>query len=173
MFRRLLALLASLAVLAAPLAAGARDSAWPVYSNSEFGFSVQFPGAPEVQRFSQPVNGAPTEQVIANYGLGGDSGLMIMVARFQGGFTDPAAALKGAADGVVKAANGKVLSRTSLQVQGAPAELIVAQPEGDYVIADLMVVKDGVIYQLMSVGHGALPKETDAFHSSFTFLTAP
>lgn len=174
MFSRLLpALLAGLAILAAPLAAGARDGAWPTYSNSEFGFSVQGPAEPAIKRFSQPVNGDSAEHVYVSYDLGNDSGMMVMVARFASGIPQPEAALQNAADGVAKGAKGRVTSRSTITVDGAPAVLMVLQPEDDYVLSDLLIVKGDTLYQLMSIGHGALPKETDAFQKSFTFLSSP
>lgn len=170
---RLLALAAAaLTLLAAPVPAGARDSAWPIYSNSEFGFAVRFPGAPKLERFSQPVNGSPVQHLFASYDLGGDSGMMVMVARFDDGLADPTAALEGAANGVAAAAKGQVISRTNLQVGGQPAILVVVRPKDDFVASDLIVVKGATAFQLLSIGHGAPPKEADAFQSSFTLIDA-
>jgi hypothetical protein len=164
---------AGLALLAAPLPAGARDSAWPLYSNPEFGFSARFPGTPTAQRESQPVNGVPTTQVIVQYPLGNDTGLMIGATRFEGGFTDPAAALKGAVDNVVAGSKGPVVSREPIQIQGAPGERLVFKPEGDYAVSAVILVKDGVLYDLLAIGHGAPPKEAAEFQQSFTLLDTP
>ena len=81
--------------------------------------------------------------------------------------------LENAADGVAKGVKGRVTSRSTITVDGAPAVLMVLQPEDDYALSDLLIVKGDTLYQLMSIGHGALPKETDAFQKSFTFLASP
>ncbi len=172
-FKRLAAALACLVLLAAPSLAGARDSAWPLYSNAEFGFSARFPGAPSVSRTTETVSGVPTTQFVAKYDLGGDSGLMLGAGRFDNGLPDPAVALMAAADGFVRRQSETILSRTRIDIQGVPAEVIVTGPDKDgYAMSIVILVKDNVAYELMAIGHGAIPSEAAVFQKSFTLLDA-
>lgn len=172
--RLLLAALAGLVLLAAPALAGARDSGWPLYSNTEFGFSARFPGAPQAERSTDTVSGIPVTRVTVQYDLGDDSGLMLWATRFEGGFPDPEAALKGGADNIIATPNTTLVSRRRIEVQGVPAEVFVLSGvQGDYTLSAMLLVKDGVLYQLLAIGHGEPPKETAAFQQGFALLPSP
>jgi hypothetical protein len=174
MFQRFLAAaFGCLIVLAAPMAAGARDDAWPAYSNAEFGFSARFPGVPQVQTKADTAGNQPITQLIASYDLGGDSGLIASAARFQADIPDPQAALRVAAQSMANDSDLKVVSDTQVTVQGIPAErLVVAQVSGDYRMSLLFLVKGPMLYTLAEVGHGTVPKEAEAFQNSFALLPA-
>lgn len=156
-------------LLGAPAAAA--EPGWTPFSNPEFNAAISFPGQPVFDRQEDTVNNVPVVRIIVNYDINADSGLVLWATRYEGGFSDQALALKGAADAIANA--NVVVSRTQVMVQGVPAEdMVLKARDGSYVLATLLLVKDDVLYQIMTVGTAAPPAETASFRASFAFLNA-
>lgn len=171
--KRLLAgLLLALGLAAGALVSGALAAdGWTPWRNDEFGVSIAFPGQPIVTREEDKVEGTPVVRMIAHLPLRDDGELMLWATRYQGGIPDPDAAVTRSADNIVAGPNLQLISRTHTQVQGAPAEdLLLFNSKEGYQVAALLVIKDGVLYQMLTVGSGKIPPETFPFRDSFTLL---
>ena len=143
-------LLLALGLAAGALVSGAMAAdGWTPWRNDEFGVSIAFPGQPLVSREEDVVNGAPVVRLIAHLPLRGDSDLMLWATRFQGGIPDPDAAVGRSADNIAAGPGLQLISRRHILVQGAPAEdLLLYNSKEGYRLSALLVIKDGVLYQV-------------------------
>ena len=167
--RRILLVLAALVLLTPTL--GWAEDGWRVFHAKEFPFTIDSPREPEVSATSTEGGLPMTAYALIN---NSSTALIVVAGRFgqtDGAFLDDEFVIKSLTDRLEKKPGTVVQSNIPITLSGLPGRKLQLVRKG-MAMWDWMVVKDGVLYQIICAGPegSELPPETDRVVASFNIL---
>jgi len=155
---------------ASPTAAGLPADAQR-YTSDRYGYSMMFPGGPQVMTAQQTVAGQDVTLEVAQYASSSDSVIATEGLGFASGTlsgTDPQVLLGGSLGGLVATVHGEVVSQAAAELDGAPAlradiKIEGADGDGQFILA----LHGDTEYVVFAAGDYAAA--FDAYIESFEF----
>lgn len=145
---------------------------WARHAYPELGFAIDLPGEPKWEESIRHTGVGDAEMRIGVVDQGKAGMLMVAVGAYPAVLSDVQLrldeAVKGAADNV----QGRVVSMTAIEVDGAPGREVIIERPGMIIVKARMVLRGRQLYQAAGAGTGAagLPADTDRMLASFHLL---
>jgi hypothetical protein len=135
-------------------------STWKTFSYPKLGFSVELPREPEVQQATTPTDRGPRPVTTYTIDDGVRGAAIVTVIDFGGSSQDPDTLLETGVKSAVDAIHGRLLSETSIVLDGNPGrDIMVVIPGGG--ACDRIIWAQGRLYQVLLAG----PETTGAASS--------